>query len=109
MGDCLAGRVTDVDAEIVAIRHVVSLDASLHQRYESPDRRLLFRRQREETGLVSTGHDQAVTRTDRIRVEERDGEIVCRDRIFVGKAITKDASQVSTLTCPDRVRGEPRT
>jgi len=94
MSNGLAGSRANVDADVVASRHIMRFDVSSHRGHESPDCNLLLQSQSKKVGLVSSRDHKAMPNAQRESVEERDGEVVGRHALSDDDAVTEDAIHV---------------
>jgi hypothetical protein len=80
----LTGRLSNIDAEVVAVRHPVCLDVTPNCWHKRQDRDLFFLRKGEEIRLVTTWYDETVFLIQWKGVWESHGEVVQGDEISAG-------------------------
>ena len=92
----LAGCLSNIDAEIVAVRHSVRFDVAPNHRHKSPDSSLFFLRECKEIRLMPAWNNETVFLIQRKGIVKRHREVIRRDEISASDAVTEDAIQASS-------------
>jgi hypothetical protein len=81
VGNGLAGSLANVDADVEAVRHSVRFNVAPYYRQKAPNSGLFLPGECEEISLMPPGNNQAVSPTQRKRIEKGDREIVRADKV----------------------------